>query len=826
MPAPKLKGARKATQYRAKKIDESVGRDFDRKRSRLAGDEARMQTYEDVMALGGDEDHFHLNRDKMLLDSLGGTTQGYGESDDDALSDPDEIYSLSLPSGGRSPSPAAEDDASLSKERKKREFKQKTKEDTTTKGRFGHTYDPKQDVVYPSSDDDDESGSEDEGAAAAGPAKDQLADMAGSDAEEDKAAGSDDDSLAGDDRWAAAQYHATRRAPGEADSEDEEAAELELEEAKRLQRKARERLAGADFGVEEDEDEEVEDLLKKGGKRGRIEEDGDEEGEQAAEDEEEKTASGATASSLSEAEAIAHLLRTQPETLALVDDFVLTASKIKQVEADLEVVRQGDGKGGEHPALAIMELEHQALSTYLPTLAFYFSLLLTPLASRTPSHPQLVESVLARLSSLRQSLATMEELDLTSASYGAVEGSDEEEEDEDEEVEKRPKKGGRSMLASEALDFANALAEDDSDLDDLEDDDEEEGEEITESMLAGLDDAEVEELVGSLAPGEGAEELMARVRERQRAKGIEIEGSDKGAEEFDYEAMLREEEDDDDLLDAPAPAAKAKKVKAKKPQGIVIPELAPSSSKSSSKKASASKPSSSSAASDYLDPLALSLTDQADKSSNRHSLRFHVSQVAQKAAKREKRGRMGMEGDEDAPRRSKEAARRAVLQRQQHGASGESSRLDEGEFDEEDLRAARAVRGDAGGAGRDEEGGGGDAEDYYDLVAAEKDEGRRAKKAKYDEGRAQERAEIAAYADSSVDGPRGATRQILANKGLTPKRKKENRNARVKKRLRYDKAQKKLGSMQAQYKGGEARTGYEGETGGIARRNVKSRKLG
>ncbi|BGP20383.1 hypothetical protein JCM10213_002305 [Rhodosporidiobolus nylandii] len=58
------------------------------------------------------------------------------------------------------------------------------------------------------------------------------------------------------------------------------------------------------------------------------------------------------------------------------------------------------------------------------------------------------------------------------------------------------------------------------------------------------------------------------------------------------------------------------------------------------------------------------------------------------------------------------------------------------------------------------------------------------------------------------------------------RRKKENRNARVKKRLRYDKSQKKLGSMQAQFKGGEARTGYEGETSGLSRRNVKSRKLG
>jgi len=88
------------------------------------------------------------------------------------------------------------------------------------------------------------------------------------------------------------------------------------------------------------------------------------------------------------------------------------------------------------------------------------------------------------------------------------------------------------------------------------------------------------------------------------------------------------------------------------------------------------------------------------------------------------------------------------------------------------------------------------------------------------------RAEIEALSASMADGPRGATRQILANKGLTPRRKKENRNARVKKRLRYDKAQKKLSSMKATYKGGESRSGYEGEGSGIARRTVKSRQLG
>ena len=53
--------------------------------------------------------------------------------------------------------------------------------------------------------------------------------------------------------------------------------------------------------------------------------------------------------------------------------------------------------------------------TYLPTLAFYFSLLLAP----TPND-SLIKRVLDRLASLRQALATMEDLDLTSEQYEAA----------------------------------------------------------------------------------------------------------------------------------------------------------------------------------------------------------------------------------------------------------------------------------------------------------------------------------------------------------------------------------------------------------------------
>ena len=77
----------------------------------------------------------------------------------------------------------------------------------------------------------------------------------------------------------------------------------------------------------------------------------------------------------------------------------------------------------------------------------------------------------------------------------------------------------------------------------------------------------------------------------------------------------------------------------------------------------------------------------------------------------------------------------------------------------------------------------------------------------------------------AIDGPRGLTRAILKNRGLTPHRSKSVRNPRVKKRQRYDQAKKKLASQRAVYKEGPRDiTRYEGEKSGISK-VVKSVKF-
>ena len=75
----------------------------------------------------------------------------------------------------------------------------------------------------------------------------------------------------------------------------------------------------------------------------------------------------------------------------------------------------------------------------------------------------------------------------------------------------------------------------------------------------------------------------------------------------------------------------------------------------------------------------------------------------------------------------------------------------------------------------------------------------------------------------SADGKRALNFQILKNKGLTPQRKNENRNSRVKKRKKYEQAKKKLRSVRQVH---EANAGpYGGEKTGIKKNFSRSVKL-
>lgn len=221
--------------------------------------------------------------------------------------------------------------------------------------------------------------------------------------------------------------------------------------------------------------------------------------------------------------------------------------------------------------------------------------------------------------------------------------------------------------------------------------------------------------------------------------------------------------------------------------------------------------------SDIGEEAPLTAQEAAEKANRKKSLRFYTSQIAQKANKRGASGR-NAGGDEDVPHRERLRDRQARLnaeaEKRGKRQADAGAKLG-GESDEEDNRQAQRIRADATDG------------NYYDLVAA------RTAKKKLDKTAFAEAQRQAALQGGRVveeatvgpDGKRKISYLIEKNKGLTPHRKKDVRNPRVKKRKKYDEKNKKLASMKPVYKGGEGRGGYGGELTGIKKGLVKSTKL-
>ncbi|MCJ1435026.1 hypothetical protein MMC27_004396 [Xylographa pallens] len=222
--------------------------------------------------------------------------------------------------------------------------------------------------------------------------------------------------------------------------------------------------------------------------------------------------------------------------------------------------------------------------------------------------------------------------------------------------------------------------------------------------------------------------------------------------------------------------------------------------------------------SDFGEETSLTVEEAAEKARRKKSLRFYTSQIAQKANKRDLAGR-DAGGDADLPYRErfKDKVARLNTEAEARGKKkgGLAGDVLAGDSDEDDRRAAKEIRGDAGG------------EDYYDLVAARSQYKKSSKVAlaAAREVAAREGGIVREVEEIGADGKRGITYAIEKNKGLTPKRKKDVRNPRVKKRKKYEDKKKKLSSIRAVYKGGEGRGGYGGELTGIKKGLVRSIKL-
>ncbi|KAI8978801.1 Sas10 C-terminal domain-containing protein [Trametes punicea] len=681
-----------------------------------------------------EEDQFHASRDKILLegDDAGGSDDG----------DEDEVFALKGVSededededdtDGREGAQYEDDEDDIddihyaAAEAAQKE-KKKQKQKKTAKGKKG-----KDDGSASASDEEEEDEEEDE--------------------EEEEGWGTKK----------SAYYSSNAQ---EIDSEDEEAIELEEQEAKRLQAKARDAMADDDFGL----GDVAEGLPEADGI-------GDEPAQPAVQQLPQDRQS-----------LLRYLEKTNPEALALANDWDDVAHSLVKAQAKIAKLETQDPSS---LSLSMMHLHHQALLTYATTLAFYLHL---RTSEKYVQRPELLRShpILPRLLKLKQSLATLEDLD-----------------------------------------FA-ASDDDESDLSGLSDEDLDVGEEE-------LDASDADDLMAD------AETLWAGSKLKKKGKGLERgeleellrEASDLVATDTNHPSGSTDKPKKAKRKQKPAPEEPPKKKRKAADASaepvtpvfdLVEPELdsGPRLSSSSGKaKGKSAAPTIASADDVYGEASALDVADAADKQARKKSLRFHVARIESTSARRAGARSAAMGGDDDIPYRERKKEKEARLAREVAKAREAASASAGADLDDVDPEVEMAAGGKPSKKRRrdasesEDEDEGGDADGYYELVKRKSKEKKEKKKQEYEAAKAAERY----VEEESVDGPRSLTRAILKNKGLTPKRSKSVRNPRVKKRQKYEKAKKKVASQKAIYKGGVDANRYSGERTGISQ-TVKGVRL-
>ncbi|KAK4688376.1 U3 small nucleolar RNA-associated protein 3, partial [Tremellales sp. Uapishka_1] len=338
----------------------------------------KMEDYEDTLEEGGVDD-FMFKRDQIKFNPQ-------ADSDDDDLigEEGDEVLSLNLPSQHSDDEDEEDYDEEDEEVVLPKEKKKKAKEDKSAKGRFGK----------PIVDSDEEEAS-------------SSGSGSGSGSEEEE------------EGWGRQYYSKPSNArakekEGVFDEKREEEREMEETEIKRLQRKSREAMSGAeDWGLEEVELNEIPTGL-------------------------EETAKPAIQAPETNDPAILmrHLEAYEPLKLALVRDFPLVVNKLKKTARGIKKM-EDEVEGEEQLHKGLGWLHYQTLLTYATTLAFYVHLAYLPPATRPDftTHP-----ILPRLLQLKEGVAMLEDLDFAAGSEDGdrlvlYEGDDDDEEISDEEGE-------------------------------------------------------------------------------------------------------------------------------------------------------------------------------------------------------------------------------------------------------------------------------------------------------------------------------------------------------------------------------------------------------
>jgi U3 small nucleolar RNA-associated protein 3 len=323
------------------------GRSKPRPVDRASASIKKWNTIEDIPL--DEEEQFHTNRDKILLEG----------NDDDSEFDgvEDEIFAL--------------------------------------KGMPDDDEDDEEEEEISNASDGDEEAGEDLVPTSASPRKTQKASSAkkkapvpssSSDSEEEE-----------EENWGHKKSAYYSSNANDIDSEDEEANELEEQEAIRLQAKSREAINEDAFGFPN----QLEDIAVPDD-HNLFAPDQDVVVDELPQDKE---------------AILRHLAKTTPETLALARDWEDTAIRLMKVKQSIEDTQANEP---ESPQLGRLHFYYQGLLTYATTLAFYLHLRASSKYSQRP-HLLRTHPILGRLLSLKQSLSTLEEL-----------GFDEDEDEDDD----------------------------------------------------------------------------------------------------------------------------------------------------------------------------------------------------------------------------------------------------------------------------------------------------------------------------------------------------------------------------------------------------------
>lgn len=210
--------------------------------------------------------------------------------------------------------------------------------------------------------------------------------------------------------------------------------------------------------------------------------------------------------------------------------------------------------------------------------------------------------------------------------------------------------------------------------------------------------------------------------------------------------------------------------------------------------------------------------DMEEKQRRKRTLRFYTSKIDQAAAKN---NRERLTGDLDLPYKERlfERQQRLIEEARKRGLGEDKAQLGD-DLDNEEVGSGDEQLANEINDIKDS------GDDYYESMKQskiQKQESRR--KAHEDAVQAAKEGKLDELQDGlGDDGKRAVNFQILKNKGLTPHRKKDNRNSRVKKRKKYEKAQKKLKSVRQVYDSSN-RGPYQGEKTGIKKGLSRSVKL-